>query len=509
MSHHIRVIFRADASIQMGSGHVMRCLTLADMLREHGAEAVFVCREHPGNLFALIEAKGHQLVRLPAPMASTLGRLAHPHWLGATQEEDACQTLEALKNVGGCDWLVVDHYALDMAWEAAMRAGAHSIMVIDDLADREHDCDVLLDQNYHLDMKSRYGKLVPPHCKKLLGPKYALLRPEFRKARNNLRVRNGGVDRIFISFGGSDPANETGKALRAIKFVGKEDVAVDVVAGEANPHQEEIAGLCAKLPRAKLHRKASNMAELMLNADLAIGGGGGMMWERCCLGLPAVVTSVANNQRAGCEAMARAGEILYLGEAGAVGLEVLKAALHVAFSSPWLLMSMGEAGTSLVDGQGSKRVVRQLMVPSIVLRKARMADCEAIFNWRNAEETRKYSVSANLITLDEHVTWFQAALKDTDRQILIGETNREPVGVLRYDRSGMCAMVSVYLVPGNYGKGIGVQLIEQGTLWVEQNWPDVDVIEAVILNGNSPSLTAFSDAGFEKKSCTYTRQIKG
>jgi UDP-2,4-diacetamido-2,4,6-trideoxy-beta-L-altropyranose hydrolase len=503
-----RIAIRCDASIQMGSGHVMRCLTLANDLREQGADITFVCREHPGHLFELIESSNHQLIRLLPPVEEVGGYLAHAHWLGTTQEEDARQTAEALKALGHLDWLIIDHYALDVKWEMLMRPHAERIVVIDDLADRKHDCDVLLDQNLHQDMQERYDNFVPPDCKKLLGPKYALLRYEFKDARKNLRTRDGSVKRIFVFFGGSDPTNETGKTLRAIQQLSRTDIAIDVVVGATNPHQQDIASLCAALPETRLYWQVNNIAELMARADLAVGAGGGTMWERCCLGLPTIVMSVATNQQSGCEAVASAGGILYLGKAKSVGIELLEGALRVTLSSPGLVASMSGVGASLVDGQGGGRVAKRILKPSIMLRQAQLEDCEPIFNWRNAKETRKFSIGANPVALDEHVVWFRKALENPNCQILIGESDGEAVGVLRFDREVKCAVISVYLVPGNYGKGIGVQLIEQGTSWVEHNWPKVESIEATIMAGNAPSISAFSETGFKKKSYTFVKKIR-
>lgn len=486
----------------------MRCLTLADALREKGAEVTFVCREHHGHLFELIESSGHQLLRLPLVTSSIEGRLAHAYWLDASQEEDARQTAEALKTIGRADWLIIDHYALDVEWETAMRSCAKRIMVIDDLADRVHDCDVLLDQNLHLaDMETRYERLVPARCKKLLGPKYALLRPEFREARSKLKMRDGSVKRIFVFFGGSDPTNETGKTLRAIQQLDRTDIAIDVIVGSTNPHQMDIADLCMQLPKATLYRQVNNMAELMAKADLAIGAGGGAMWERCSLGLPTIVVSVADNQQSGCEAAARQGAILYLGGSVRVGVEVFEAALRVATSSPAFLKSMSEKCEALVDGQGVKRIARQLIAPAIILRRATLADCESIFNWRNAEETRQFSSTTSRVSIEEHRVWFGKTLENPDRQLLIGEFDQQAVGVLRFDRDEKCAAISVYLVPGNYGRGIGGRLIEQGNAWVKQHWPEVTAIQAVIMDGNAASIAAFLESGFKRYSYTYVKQI--
>jgi UDP-2,4-diacetamido-2,4,6-trideoxy-beta-L-altropyranose hydrolase len=356
----LKIAFRCDASIQMGSGHVMRCLTLANELREQGADTMFICREHPGHLFGLIELFQHRLLRLPFSASTPKGKLAHAHWLGATQQEDARQTSETLKTIGHLDWLIIDHYALDVEWETAMRPHARHIMVIDDLADRKHDCDVLLDQNYYSDMETRYEKLVQPHCKKMLGPKYALLRPEFKEARGNLKVRDGSVKRIFVFFGGSDPTNETGKALRAIQQYGRPDIAIDVVVGSTNPHQEEIASLCAQLTNAELHRQVNNMAELMARADIAIGAGGSTTWERCALALPTLTISVAENQVAIAEGVDQAHAQLYLGAAGKVTSEIIEAQLERLLLHPQELVAMSKAGQRLVDANGTHRIIEAI-----------------------------------------------------------------------------------------------------------------------------------------------------
>ena len=332
----------------------MRCLTLANALHEKGAEITFICREHPGHLFDLIESSNHRLLRLPLSKGSTEGRLAHAHWLGATQEEDAQQTIEVLtKTIGHIDWLVIDHYALGVEWETALRAYAERIMVIDDLADRVHDCDMLLDQNFYRDMERRYEKLVPPRCKKLLGPKYVLLRPEFKEARSNLKVRDGSVKRIFVFFGGSDLTNETGKTLRAIQQLSRTDIAIDVVVGAANPHLEDIASFCATLPEAKLYRQINNMAELMARDDLAIGAGGSSMWERCYLELPALTTVSAANQERTTQDVADTGAIEYLGWADQLDSSDYARAIAEMVENPQRVRRIGSKAIKLMQQTGA------------------------------------------------------------------------------------------------------------------------------------------------------------
>ena len=282
----MNIVFRTDASLQIGTGHVMRCLTLADELRQRGAVVSFVCREHPGNLIGLIEGKGYSVKRLPQPTSEyfvTSEDVAHAAWLGVPWQQDATETLAALGKMQP-EWLIVDHYALDCRWESILRPNVGRIMVIDDLADRSHDCDLLLDQNLYQNMATRYDELVPATCAKLLGPKYALLRPEFAQARNNLRQRDGRVRRILVFFGGVDPTNETEKAIHALVSIADRQFAVDVVVGGGNPHKQQIENLCAEHEGFHYHCQVDNMAELMAAGQIWRLGregrrrGSGVLW---------------------------------------------------------------------------------------------------------------------------------------------------------------------------------------------------------------------------------------
>jgi UDP-2,4-diacetamido-2,4,6-trideoxy-beta-L-altropyranose hydrolase len=357
------VYIRTDASVGIGSGHVMRCLTLADELRERGATPRFVCREHPGNLIGLLEAKGYPVARLEpagAGYREQPGDLAHASWLGAPWQADAAATA-ALLGSSRPEWLIVDHYALDARWERQLRPLAGRILAIDDLADRPHDCDFLLDQNLHDNMPERYRKLVPQQCATLLGPRYALLRPEFSQARKNLAPRKGDLERILVFFGGSDPSNETLKALQALSLLNRPDLAVDVVLGGANPHLAEIQAYCAVLPWVSLLQRVENMAQLIARADLAIGAGGGSTWERCCLGLPALVTSIALNQVALSQSAERAGVISYLGAASQVSAEQMAAALARLAADREALAAISRAGMEIADAAGRDRVVTAMI----------------------------------------------------------------------------------------------------------------------------------------------------
>ena len=296
----LQIVFRTDASPTIGTGHVMRCLTLAGALVEKGAEVSFICREHAGHLCDLIEAQGFRVYRLPAPDSDfEAGRTpAHAAWLGATWQEDAGQTGAVIKTLGARpDWLVVDHYALDSRWERALRPLVGRIFVIDDIADRDHDCDLLLDQNLFADMQTRYADKVPADCRLLLGPEYALLQPIYAELHDRIPPREGPIRRILISFGGADRDNLTGRALVAFLGLNRPDIDVDVVISGSSPYASEIRALVAGRTNIHLHSNLPTLAPLMTRADLAIGAAGITSWERLCLGLPALVVTLAENQR--------------------------------------------------------------------------------------------------------------------------------------------------------------------------------------------------------------------
>jgi len=505
-----KVLVRVDASYDIGTGHVMRVLPLAEVLRERGSEVAFVCRKLPGNLCDLVEERGFEVHRLVRPAGSAPAggnRTTHGAWLGVDWRADAEQTAGVLAARGRADWLIVDHYALEAQWEKLLRPYSERIMAVDDLADRLHDCDLLLDQNLHTAVHRRYRDLVPQGCRLLLGSKYALLREEFSLARRGLRDRSGGVRRILVFFGGVDATNETAKALEAIRSLNRRDMSLDVVVGASNVNRDTLKNLCVSMPGARLHVQVENMAELMAGADLAVGAGGINTWERCCMGIPSIVIAVARNQETNAEALAARGAALYLGRSVDVTSRVLAYAVETCCHSPGLMRFLGRRGRVLVDGRGAERVAGFLDSGDLVLRPARAADSESIRQWRNAEETRRYSLSSEPIPPEVHEKWFAAMLADPGRITLIGELDGEPAGVLRFDLEDGTATVSVYLVPGRHGRGLGRRLIEAGSGWLQQNRPEVHSLRAEILDANLASKKAFGAAGFRRCRAVFGRDL--
>ena len=353
------IAIRVDASVKMGSGHVMRALTLAQSLRGNGWTCFFFCRLHVGHLVDLIEANGFKVHRLPAIQNAKQfanEKLHHAEWLGVSQEQDAKDCIERLSEP--LSWLIVDHYGLDSRWERYLRPYTGKVMVIDDLADRVHDCDILLDQNLYSNSAARYWDLIPNSCISLLGPTYALLREEFALERHRLNPRGGKMERLLIFFGATDPMALVLKAVEAVAALGKEGVWVDVIAGTLNAQKEEISKKCSEYG-FHYFEQVSNIASLMAKADVAIGAGGTTVWERCCLGLPSIVSSVAKNQEEGVRFQAEAGLIFHC-EPDDYFEATLRSLLTQLHYSPERLFEMGNRGLEIVDGNGSSRVVDAL-----------------------------------------------------------------------------------------------------------------------------------------------------
>lgn len=505
----MNVVFRVDASIKIGSGHVMRCLTLADELQRYGANIVFICRELIGHMIDLIEKKGYEVVRLPTPLKKKPCQkddVEHAWLLELSWEQDA---IESLKALNGCyqEWLIIDHYGLDYRWSYLLRPMVKNIMVIDDLADRVHDCDILLDQNLYHAMESRYNNLTPTNCQKLLGPYYALLRPEFNLYRNNLCKKNGQIKRILVFFGGMDLTNMTEKALEALLKIENRQFAVDVVVGSCNPYKEKIKFICETHYKFNYYCQVDDIASLMFQADFSIGAGGTTTWERCALGLPGVVVSIAKNQLELATYAAEIGISFLLGDEYSTSSETIETAVRTFLLSPYNLLGYSNRCLEIVDAKGVQRVARAIMPKKITMRLASLEDSNAMFEWRNSEETRKHSFSQKKISRNSHNKWLINCLNRADCIILIGDMNSEPIGVVRYDISAGEALISIYLVPGNYGQSIGTELLKSSKQWLKENKPSIQIINAHILPDNLASKKVFEQAGYDIHYIAYRDDI--
>ncbi len=352
----MKVVFRVDSSVGMGSGHLMRCLTLAESLRESGAQPHFICRDHKGNLIDLLRQKAIRVTVFPSTRTvESSGNEDSILGLSVSQSQDAQESIDAL-NKEIPDWLVVDHYGLGIEWEQQIRPHVKQLMVLDDFPNRRHDCDLLLDQNYSPDCTQLYPQFVPETCKLLLGPHYTLLRKEFSSMRQQLKPRFHQVKRVLVFFTAGNDQGETLKAMKGLELFGKADH-VDVVVGQSNPDNPEIIKKCQKL-NWQYHCQVNYMPSLIAEADLVIGGGGSSNWERCALGVPALVTILAENQAPITRALDQAGIIDNLGWNKELQPSDYEKALKSIISKH--LAEMSEKAFKLVDAKGAERVAAML-----------------------------------------------------------------------------------------------------------------------------------------------------
>ncbi|MFN3647735.1 MAG: UDP-2,4-diacetamido-2,4,6-trideoxy-beta-L-altropyranose hydrolase [Gemmobacter sp.] len=487
----MKIVLRADASADIGTGHIMRCLTLARALAAHGHDCRFLCRDLPGNLNARIaEEFPVTVLPAPAPGAPLADGPAHAAWAGVPWAVDAAETRN---HAGDAQVLVVDHYAFDARWQIAARPFGCRLVAIDDLADRAHACDLLVDPNYGRFPRD-YDALMPEGAERLMGTTYALLRPEFAAARAAALARpQGPLRHVLIAMGGVDRDNATARVLQALAASARPPgLEATVVMGAAAPHLAAVSALAATLPfPCRVLSGLSDMTGPMLAADLAIGAAGGTAWERCTLALPTLMLVLADNQIDGTAALDRAGAGIALGRAEDPGMPARLAAALARLADPAERAGMAATAAAICDGRGTERVVEAIEHP-LRLRPASMADAEAVWRWRETLPPEHFRAGPNP-PLPDHLAWFARALADPTRHMLIAESERR-VAHLRLDVQGSRATVSILLRPGMRGRGYGQRALAFLGPFARRH--GITRLVAEVATANEASLRLFRRAGY-------------
>lgn len=496
----MRVLIRADASPTIGSGHIARCLTLARVFREQGAHVAFACRQLLGHRLQALASEGFETFSLPDFYPGEDPQQAIESLLPWQADIEALE--QALADQPAFDWIIVDHYGLDHHWQTAVRRLAPRIMAVDDLATRIYSVDLLLNQNLS-GTQTAYEGLLPEHCRTLLGPRYALLRDEFRCGAIDIKPK---VKRVLVNFGGFDAAMQTHHAMLALTDYN--ELEVDFVAGADNSAWARMQRMAVSRPQWRLHRFVNDFHRLMMQADLFIGAGGGTSWERSAMGLPTICIAVSNNQQANSEVMATFGAHIYLGTREEVTVKQLRQAIGFVVDNQGLRQSLAQHSRRLVDGLGVSRVAVALAGALLQVRPATQADARLLFEGRNAEAVRRVSLDDSFIDWEPYCQWLQASLVNPQRLLLVGETSDGPVGVLRYDLQGSEAIVSIYLFGNRLGLGWGRALLTRGETFAIAHWPQLRSFTAQILPGNQASLELFSKSGFSQGIRVFTRILK-
>ena len=476
-----RAIFRFDASPEVGAGHAVRCLALAEALAADGWETAFATG--PGAITTVPALAGHEVLEIDVAPDGEPGAL-EARW------------------PGGCSLLVVDHYGRGAAFERACRPWCETVLAIDDLADRRHDCDLLLDQAAGR-VAADYESLVPAGCRLLLGAAYVLLRPAFARMRGQTLPKDPGgpVERLFVSLGATDPYEVTARVLDGIAESGLE-VDVDVALGSSTPRVDAVRVAAARLPvPARLYIDSKDIATLMAGADLAFGAGGISAWERCCLGLPTIMLVLADNQRQVAAALAAAGAASLL-DGSCPSVAEIAGALTGLTQDATRRGTMAEAAAAMCDGRGVARVVMELRADivdrdgsPVRLRPATIADGALTLAWQNDPGSRKYFRNPAAPTAEEHFAWLAENIRDPRCLLNVILHEGAPVGLLRFDRrvkaGAVVHEISILVAPQHRDRGIGKAALALGRRLLpgESLWAEVH-------HENAASAAMFRGAGF-------------
>lgn len=501
----MQVVFRTDASNTIGTGHITRCLNLAHELQERGACILFICRHHEGHFCDLIKEQGFEIHWLSKPLDDFVpnDNIAHATWLGAPWHEDATSTEAIIRTIPTkTDWLIVDHYGIDYRWENQLRSLVDNIMVIDDLADRIHNCDILLDQNLVKNYKNRYNHLVPGHCIQLLGPNYALLQPIYAKLHTRIPPRAGSIQRILISFGGVDFDNLTGLVLNAFISLNRSDIKVDVVLSKHSPHLESIQQqLSIGHPNIHIYSTLPSLSNLIVKADLAIGAAGITNWERLCLGLPAIIVIIADNQEAIANWLHHEGLVILLGHKDKLSkyvvLHTLTKMINEGLEQTW-----SQKCHQIVDGKGVERVSEILTInpnKPLKVREVQLNDEKLLLSWANDPETRRQSFSPDFISEEEHRKWFWNRLRqvDTCKFFIIESERNTPIGQVRFDKYNDGWDIDYSLAPQFRRRGLGKPLLKAAIEMLLREEHNNIILYSTVKVRNIPSIKIFESLEFK------------
>ena len=499
----MRAVFRVDASLQIGTGHVERCLTLAECLKDQSNDVSFICRELQGNLIKKIDGRGFDVYGLKGvDNESPDSKLFHSSWLDVTQKTDARQSRVILEDLKP-DWLIVDHYALDHEWECELKNLCNRVLVIDDLSDRKHDCDYLLDQTYGQKL-DQYIELVPKSCKVLLGASYSLLRPEFLAWRpfSLERRQNPKFKKLLINMGGIDCENYTELVLNSlINCDLPKDIEITIILGLHCPNIESVKERAKQLAcKVKIKVDVNNMAEIMANSDIAIGASGTASWERCCLGLPTIQYVLADNQRFVAENLLKSKMALTVSES-----TPLEALIN---NYPAWIDKVGKVAASAIDGKGALRVADELTKVSFNIQDTgqinlinyvnlNLEDKLFVLEMRNHPSIKKWMHSKDDISLDDHIAFINELKKNKDKKYFLVKQNSTIIGCINFSAiKEDSTEFGIYSNPFLDRKGTGYILEQSGEEFAKSKL-GVNVINLEVLKNNTHAIDFYKRAGYK------------
>jgi UDP-2,4-diacetamido-2,4,6-trideoxy-beta-L-altropyranose hydrolase len=513
----MRIAIRVDASRQIGTGHLRRCLSIAEALARAGAEVRFVSREHDDVGRGVFGSSDFPMTWLPpptefgAPPATNGGFPPHLHWAGVDQTFDALETIEALTRFEP-HWLVIDHYAFDATWHGLVRQVLGSqLMAIDDLGDRTLKVDVLVDANPAADHRKKYSAWLRPEARLLGGPRYAILSNAYLTSPRY--VFRSEVRSLGIFMGGTDPCGASARVLHIcrdeIGFAGP----IEVVSTSANPNLHALRSSCDARHGVQLTLDLPDLSGFYARHDVQIGAGGTATYERCRMGAPSVAIAVAANQLTVIPVMKAAGILRVArlddlpNHLASEDAEDLASAVRALIADPEARRDLSEKGRALIDGRGTDRIALCLLAPTLGVRTATLDDGQMLHAWRDHPETRAMSGNSASIPLDGHMEWLASKLADADCRLFVAEIGGTAVGSIRFDRQSDEAWeVSLYLDPDLTGLGLGRYLLQAGERAMRMEVGDV-AFTAIVMPGNETSARLFTNAGYSGGPRRYDKRV--
>lgn len=468
----VDVIIRADADAQIGSGHVLRCLALAEAIQETGGSVVFAARCLPDGIRERLKGSGFGVTEI-------------------TGADDIFQTIE-LARESDANWIVLDGYQFGAAAQREIKAAGLQLLVLDDYGQAEEYCaDFILNQNIQAEPTLYQRRAAGTQL--LLGTRYSLLRREFRAARQSREVPER-AERLLVTCGGGDAPNMTGRVLEAIDEL---PVETRVIVGPSNPHLADLEARAARQESVSIRRNPPDLPEQMQWADLAVSAAGSTCWELAYMGVPQMLLVLAENQRPSAERLDTEKIACNLGWHDAITPQSIRAATQRLIHDRETRTAMAGRGSRLVDGQGARRVCLEMRMKDLRFRPVRADESQLIFEWANDPATRAASFTADPISWETHSQWMAGKLASPTTCFLIAEdAAHEPLGQIRFEIRDAEAVISVSLAPRHRGRGWASALVLGSCRWLFDHKP-VETVIALVKPDNLPSCRAFLRADFE------------
>ena len=475
MSAPIRVAIRADAGRQLGTGHYARASAVAQALSAAGGTEVLLVTGEEG-----------------APLVPAYFQVDVPVITLPPGNDDAAEAMQALRQKGWApDVIYLDHYDGVAEWEKAAAQTGAGLVVLDDL-DAARSADVIV--------RPHGGPAGEANGVVLRGPAFLPLSRHVASLAAQARPVRSPPLKLNVCFGGSDPTGETAKALKALANL--ETIQADVVIGPGAEIDPTLIEAAEQMPHVTLHRAPSQeqLSGLMASADMALGAGGVMLWERLCIGVPSLVVCVAENQRPQIEEMSAAGAIRFIGDHSEVTADAIVRAVCGLADEDSSRDALSSAGRALVDGKGAFRLAAWIRALAVDPRDVQQSDAQDILDWRTDERNWRHNwEEADKPDFAAHSAWLGNRLADQDCLFRILMLHGEPVGVVRFDLQdgGISAYLSIYLVPAWHGRKMGLPVFLAAERSLRRSHPQVREIVSRIHRDNKASERLHRDAGFQ------------